>query len=406
MAPLDQTDEGFGCKMAEAERYRCGLIYVVRFGNELRLVNRRAVGRTALLHRRVVDILGRCQTFRTLDEHAERVWNGSIAQQPLLASREEVRRELAIAAESGLLIGLSEVMKRLAKAGGRNLPSIIGSLGVLTADTPVRLERAVASVMENVCSFGRRCDVVVADASCDTRISDENRAALGRMRTRYGLPIRYAGAREKRRFVELLSKEGDVPPSLMNFALGDSHHWDSACGANRNSLLLDTAGDLTLSLDDDVVCDIRVSGKASDTLAFTSTHKPHVFRSFRNRTEAEGSLNIQEQDLLAMHEQLLGRASGAGLGGVDPGQVYLQSSDACLLEAILSGDARVIATMAGLFGGPGMQSVAPRTLTGTWQRGTESEESCETVPRERCFTQTASCTTISNGTFFVAKCLG
>jgi hypothetical protein len=74
---------------------------------------------------------------------------------------------------------------------------------------------------------------------------------------------------EKRRFSHRLVREGGLPKELVQLALFDVHRMGFTAGANRNALLLGTAGELMLCADDDTVCHLVEPPGGDERLVLT-----------------------------------------------------------------------------------------------------------------------------------------
>jgi len=392
------------------QRYRCGQIHATAFGKGGRLVYRQQNRCAALFGRPVLDVLSRLNSFRTIEEHADSLWaefQASGSESPF-ASADDLRYEITSAAEEGLLISLSEMHERCGKGTAEELTPKVVSTYVHTSDRPQQLERAVRSLAANFRAFGRDAEIVVLDESRDPSNAEKNRTVLKRVCQLDGVEIRYSGASEKERFTTCLVKETDIPPHLMDFALAGQVNCNYTCGPNCNALLLDGVGDLIVCLADDVVCEVRHPSYRSKGLMFSSEHEPRTFRFFPSQPHARSSLLPSDQDFLKAHEQLLGRTIADCLVSVAPDDVDLHDASPSLLESVLVGDGRVIATTTGSYGDNAMH----RDTSLLWLDGesfrqlTGSEAVYKIATSSRQVTRTVPCNTISDSAFFMANCYG
>jgi FkbH-like protein len=178
---------------------------------------------------------------------------------PVAAAADDDDDDLALLA---LIEGLSttEVSALLAPTSSAAVGASAGaltiaSIGVVTANRPEALLRALESYAENARHHGRAPDLVVVDDSRAPAMRAANRGALAALSRARGASraIRYAGTEEKEAFLRALGAF-DVPPDVARFALLPDVTDTTTVGANRNALLLDAVGDLVFSADDDTLC--------------------------------------------------------------------------------------------------------------------------------------------------------
>jgi hypothetical protein len=152
------------------------------------------------------------------------------------------------------------------------------------------------------------------DDSLSAGAEERTRAALRELADRFKTRIRYAGRKEKSRFAAALAAESAVPREIVDFALFGDASCERSTGANRNCLLLDTAGSLLLSVDDDTLCQIAGAPERETELSFFSGYDPTELWFFPDRARAIQSVSFVDVDALGCHEALLG-SDVAGLGG-------------------------------------------------------------------------------------------
>jgi len=185
-------------------------------------------------------------------------------------------------------------------------PAEITSLGILTCDRPEALRRALAGYIQNIKRSGRTTDFVVVDDSAAAETRDACRQMLRSLSARYGATILYAGLEEKTRYARRLIDAG-LSPEVVNFALFDVEQCGYSSGANHNALMLHTTGEALFSTDDDTVCWVAPHPNVQDGLALVSSVDPADMWVFPDRETALRSAAVVERDILAGHEQLLGK---------------------------------------------------------------------------------------------------
>lgn len=308
-------------------------------------------------------LLKKCRTFRTLEAHAEIVatvleLSPNKIEGVYLKSAEMQFSELI---ERGLLISERELYERCRQAEqSQSIPPPISKIGVVTRDRPDSLRRCLESYVENAQTYGREIDFVVADDSevADTR--SHTREMLREMAQRYGVSISYAGQEEKRRYAANLIAGGDLPPEVVEFGLFDAEAYGYTPGANRNSLLLEMAGDVFFSTDDDTLCRFAVSRGVEDEDDFETVHTdstdPTSVWLFPDRETAIRESSFVNEDFLSHHEQLLGKqvASCVVAHGVDV--LNLEGLNPSDLATIQAGTARVLVTLNGVLGDSGLRT--------------------------------------------------
>lgn len=157
----------------------------------------------------------------------------------------------------------------------------ITTIGVVTRDRLSSLVACLESCLENCRLHARSPECVVTDDPLGAEAADRTKEALREVAKRLNARIRYAGRGEKARFADVPAAESAVSPTIIRFAIFGDERCRLSTGANRNSLLLDTAGTLLLSVDDDTLCRIAVAPEHEIALAFFSGYDPTEFRFSR-----------------------------------------------------------------------------------------------------------------------------
>lgn len=353
-------------------RYRYRDVPAVPIGGQEELVRPGPAHAPAILPTHALALARRCEAFRTLEEHAR-----DRCEEMGLGSGEvgAVRRDLERLAAQGVLLSLDHLLER--GAGARATETAvppIGTIGIVTCDRPGALGRGLASHAEGVRGCGREVEFLVVDDSRDPGAPRAMRALLGTLAAERAIRIRYAGRQEKARFAAALASETGVADEVVAFAMFDPEGVGMTAGANRNALLLATAGDVALSVDDDVVWrTARIPG-AAPGLALDSGTTPWQWWFFPDRARLLGALAPGPPDALAAHEGLLGRDPSACLGEHAAGGHDLGGAGAGLLGLLESGRGRVVLTMSGRAGDSGMTDPIALDLEGpSRERLVESE---------------------------------
>ena len=376
-----------------AGRYRCEDVFRFPLGNNYELVYSKQRDAAHVIPSDLTNLLLNCRTFKTLAEHAAdacrrtsqdraeallselsslaapspfaALLNRARGYAQKLAASEQVERERAALvrkqlwglAENGLLMSEAELLRSVSQASGLTQPPPpIATVCVVTRDRVDCLKRCLISYIENGKKYGRTNDYVVTDDSESVISRNHARSMLSALKSNYGVEIAYAGREEKSRFAEALIHAGDLPAEMVDFALFGLKDCGCVTGANRNALLLHNAGDMFFCADDDTICRISAVPEPGDGLALDSRSMLMEFWFFSDREAAIEANSSAPGDLLALHEQLLGKALADCVAAFDPAKLDLNHSSVHLLQALPSEQAKVVVTFNGLLGDSGMQS--------------------------------------------------
>ena len=256
----------------------------------------------------------------------------------------------------------------------------ISSVGIVTKNRIASLERVLAGYVENAKSFGRKNGFIVMDDSADFRTRGDCRRMLRSLRDRWAVKVAYAGREEKKAFAQALVGAG-LPPEVVRFALFGAGVAGSSVGANRNALLLHTAGELLFNPDDDVHCRVAPAPGKKAGVAFSAGFNPEEFWFFKDKAAALRKIRFQDKDVLGLHEEFLGRE--------------------------LSGRRRVFATSNGLVGDCALASPRPYLrLRGSSRRRLAASRSYYGRALSRQVIRAVTRSTASQGISFFTSAVG
>ena len=219
----------------------------------------------------------------------------------------------------------------------RGNTATIGSIGIVTRDRTRDLVSCLESHLDHCRRHGRDPEFIVLDDSRNADAEDRTRLALRQLADRFTARIRYAGTSEKNAFADALARESSLSRHVVDFGIFGDRRCRLLTGANRNSLLLDTVGDLVFSADDDTRASAAVVPESTDSVTLSSEYEPREFWFFPDRRAALEAVASTDSDFLTGHEQFVGRTL-AEVGG-----------DA-------AADGTVTITLPGLVGDSGMGS--------------------------------------------------
>ena len=301
--------------------------------------------------RAALEMVSRCTGFHTVDEHIASLLRASRLPE---AHRGDLTRALAELAERGFLIGRGELLARMrARRDASATPTSIGSIGVLTRDRPRAVARCLDSYVGNTRAHDRRCAFTVIDSSPTAELRAQTRDAVGALAAGGASELRYADVADKARFAARLALEAGVDPDLVRFALLDPEGIGCDTGANRNALLLEHAGRPFLSVDDDMICELRRRSDDPSAALAVGSADPTLVTCVRNLAVARAATRTIDECVLGLHERLLGRSVAACLSEVAPTEVAVDDLAPSALERLLGGGAQVAATVGGFFGDSG-----------------------------------------------------
>ena len=380
-------------------------------GDEEVLVHARDSGAACVLPRFVAGLQPHCDTFRPLHEHA-----ASICERFGLADSDVpgIETHLRELAERGMLVSRTSLLDRCAAhvSASHEEQAPINSIAIVTSNRPELTSRCLDDCIASGRSSGRNTDLVIFDDSPDPDTRRQYRDMLQSTATREGIEILYAGEEEKRRWVDLLVRDGaggGLPRPVVQFALFGAEGLTFHDGANRNASLSHTVGETFFSADDDIRFRVAPNPDGTDGLVVTSKGDPTEFRFFPDRASALGAVEFAGDDPLAQHERLLGRhlaACVAGLGASP--QLDLDGASGRLLTTLQSGKGRVRATMTGLAGDCASSSRSNYLVLegASYERLTWSEPGYEVLGSTREVVRAAPSWTITDSWFFMTTAVG
>ncbi len=179
--------------------------------------------------------------------------------------------------------------------------ALISTIGIVTADRPASLDRAVASLIPGHEPRRPPPRLLIIDGSRTRTHRHATQAVARRAAARTGAPVRYIGHAEAAFFCSAIGlRQSSMGPLLP----GPVAH-------NRNLLLLLTAGEHVLWVDDDVVAEPRVLSNRRPGLMVVGHQEHRDFLFFRSRRAALAAAPGVQTPLLDAHEQMLGRTLSA-----------------------------------------------------------------------------------------------
>ena len=290
-------------------------------------------------------VLRLCSGERTLDDHADVVARSANSDSPV-----EVRQVLVELADAGLLRSSADRLRSTETSAARNHARIT-TLGIATADRPRQLERCLDSYIGHAGACSRRLQVVVVDGSRDPAHAAANERAIRRHAAQPDIELRYIGEKQQAAFRAELVANG-AGKDVVDFALSTRLPCFSA-GASRNILLLLTAGEMSLHVDDDTLCTPWAEGTRRTGVDFCGHGDPRHSTFFATRKEAIATAQRADVNLFEEHERVLGQSL---LRLLDAAGSDYDVSDACphLMSAVVEDRSETVRmTLTGIAGDSG-----------------------------------------------------
>ena len=293
-----------------------------------------------------------CQSFDSLDRHAQRLCNQfNIASEKFPA----VRQQLMELVDAGLLVSQKQLLERVI-SGSRQATeqARITTVAIPTRNRSESLVRCLESYAECRRKYDRAdLKFLVVDQTDQEDARRRNQHALEKLKSEFEFDLSYADPGVIKKFASRLAEVSGVDPDIVNFAMLNDENLPISTGCSRNYILLSTVGEVILQVDDDTVCKVARSPEAASGLTFTSEYDPtrFSFPSPEQMNSLEDSLT--DDDFFAMHEQLLAK-SFAQCIEENSGIVSIAKMDAAFFRRLEKGGGCVSVTSAGLLGDSGM----------------------------------------------------
>jgi hypothetical protein len=365
-------------------KYRSVLHQTVNLGFGAWLVNTAGADNRIVVNAQQKRFLELCRQRNSLEGHAHGIRKILRAGEDKMA---EIRAALGELAQEGLLT--SDFRVRSVTYG---TPPPITTVAFPTADRVAPFREALESYAANFRDNGRSPSLLVADDSRGLSVQHEYRTITRQCCADQN--IRYIGRHERRLYAASLAKKG-IDPLVSQFAILGEFGGQAlrTLGANRNSILLDTAGEHVFLVDDDTLCRCVMHPDSRAELALASHEYPRDAFFFSDRRALLQAMEWRTCDLLGLHERMLGRDI-ADLVAERP--VHCADLDqACnhLLWSIEEGGGTVDVTLGGLAGDAGAATAirfltAPRIVKrlleseSLFRTAFDSREVLEVVPVE------------------------
>jgi acyl carrier protein len=236
-------------------------------------------------------------------------------------------------------------------------PLSVNSIVIATRGRPAALRRCLFGLLENLSRYGRTPRIIVMDQTSDGGLAEANQEVVRQVLGTFRFNVTLAGAEDMRNLSNRLIQAG-LSKEVVEFGFqGLDHLGLGAEGANRNLLLLATAGEAFLSIDDDTECRFACAPTFQSRLGNSSGPHPSVYDpveiwTYDNRESLLSSVQLTDIDFVGGHEELLGRET-LHLAAVVEAEPKLQAGD---LSRLRQNPGRIMVTLNGSVGDCGWGS--------------------------------------------------
>jgi|GEM_PF-2074482 len=205
-----------------------------------------------------------------------------------------------------LLVSRTELLSQLNSIERTtSLPQPVTALGIPTANRPDMMVRVLNSFLTNVITYGRKPSFSFFDDSDEAMTLPEGWHSQIKRAENHGIRVKRMTRVHKEKALVLLAKHSGVDIETCRFGLIPEKK--NSLGANRNWMILCHAGEQVITLDDDVLCQIRRAGDFNDKAVVTN-YIPAPTRLFNSMEEAWQSSEPLALDFIELHQTLLNRS--------------------------------------------------------------------------------------------------
>jgi hypothetical protein len=381
-----------------ADLYRTARITIHQAGRGRALIFSEEHGHALEVDASVARLLSLCQGCKTLDGHA-----AALARAGMAGDAHAVVATLQSLAMTGLLRSCADL---LPTRDARTAPveaKPITTIAVITADRPQILRRGLESFARHLDAHGQPARLLVVDGSRDEGAQAANQRVTAELARSSRRTIDYVGPVEAAALQERLAAAAGAPRETLDFALTPG-----AIGANRNLVLLFTAGEHVLMADDDIVCEPWTRNGRAGGVALWGHSEPQDSEFFPTRDDARHAVTPRSGDVVATHAAVLGRRLPDLLSasGEAPD---LGEGCSHLIGALVDRRAPALRlTFTGIAGDSGTYCPYTRLFVSgpTQARLASSREVFERALRSREVVRAVSRTTLTHDSRCMAGCMG
>lgn len=358
-------------------------------------------GSVELLDDSLAGLIQYLDRWRSLQGHVAAVAEAGVGGQ----AAGMIEDGIAELSRRGLLISRTQFLDALRSDNPPVVSRAIDVVSWCTKDRPAELARSMESFLDSATRRGHEPQVLVCDDSQDPAVQEKNRATVAKEGRQRGLTTRYLGLKEKRDIAgELLSRNDDIPPEILEFAFFGLPGSSDTTGANHNALLLATRGQVVFNTDDDTLCEFtRSPGAGAQGFELSSAPDPTVSLFYLDAASLAEGVAFEDSDILSAQAALLGGITSDRF----PAALRIDSMTAQFVRRLMNRTCKVAAVACGVCGDCGLWD--PRYLlrltAGSRDRLIQSEATYHAASSNRLLLRAVPHATVSSSTYFQAMCV-
>ncbi len=259
-------------------------------------------------------VLQRLKGFKSVENHVHELGTRMHSTEPGFISPSQLSRTVQTLFDEGLLVSQEDILSMLRSSDtDETSPEHGNSISVIawpTKNRHISLLRSISSAVHNFRLHHHDVELHVYD---DENPPDSSLSAkLLRFSRRHHMKLRYCNFTEKKTYTDELSGYAELSGEerkLLDFALFGVSDIPNTNGANRNALLLGTAGQRLYSADDDTVFRFteRFDHGTEGRVEVNQREQLLSARHFSTISQALSSVDYRDHDLLELHSRFLGK---------------------------------------------------------------------------------------------------
>jgi len=348
--------------------------------------------------------LRHCDAFRSLREHADVLAATAFSAGGLGAAR----ASLESLRDNGLLVSEKELVQHLARIGTRTPPQTdVPRVYVPTANRSETASRCVVSHLSSVSVDTELC--VIDDSQEDPK--PILKARLKQLPPEQRNRVRVATKEQTERYIVDLMRVGDLDAEAreaVRTAFIKGYGLSQAYGVTRNLVLLDGAGELLVSADDDTLSETTVLASQTEGFRLSSVDDPTDISVYNSFSDLQRYHEFAAMDVVKRHMSILGTLPEPLSLAASVGVLGDEARPDLVRRVISQGDVIVRATALGIAGDPGRAGLqfllagdAPRR-----ERFFESSEHLKQALVSEAVVRHASQTSLGDGGHFMTTHIG
>ena len=303
----------------------------------------------------VYQLLQLCSQFKTLAEHVETILG---AMPELTGKRAETVQLLEQFIQQGFMLSAEDVLAELTAQSVNDSAMPLFGVIIRTCDRPQQLERLLNSILQLHIQSDQHYHFWIADDSREIANLIQNEQLIQRFcSTDKPLKIHYYGPQQQQKFTTQLKQIFPDNTKQIEWLL--EAHADKTNvftgGRMLNHLLLMSAGQRFLLMDDDIICQTHQTPDFIEGLSVSVRHPEVTF--YHSRESVCESLKQLELNPFTEHLEALGASVASSLSRFKSNPEILQGLEGSNILKLKT-SSRVMRTISGIVGDPGTFSLA------------------------------------------------